>query len=86
MGSRIVWEKPQLLGNNVNMLMPSSDAADHDEYVKRYLRTGEARLIGKGRQVVAQRKDGTSFAITLCLRYRASARAPSSGGTLPPTF
>jgi two-component system sensor kinase FixL len=59
----------KLLGNNVNMLMPSSDAVDHDEYVKRYLRTGEARLIGKGRQVVAQRKDGTSFAITLCLRY-----------------
>jgi len=76
------YSRKELLGSNVNVLMPRSDAADHDEYVKRYLRTGEARLIGKGRQVVAQRKDGTSFAITLCLSENKAPNHHTFCGTL----
>lgn len=76
------YSRKELLGNNVKVLMPRSDAADHDEYVKRYLRTGEAHLIGKARQVVAQRKDGTSFAITLCLSENKSNNHHTFCGTL----
>lgn len=51
----------EVIGQNINMLMPEETAADHDSYMKRYLDTREARIIGIGREVEAQRKDGTVF-------------------------
>jgi two-component system, LuxR family, sensor kinase FixL len=52
-------------GRNVSMLMPSPDRQRHDSYLARYLDTGEKRIIGKGRIVVGQRRDGTSFPMEL---------------------
>lgn len=55
----------EVLGRNVNMLMPSPDREQHDGYVRHYLATGEQRIIGIGREVTAQHKDGRTFPVHL---------------------
>jgi len=60
-------------GQNVSMLMPSPDRERHDAYLKRYLATGERHIIGIGRIVVGQRKDGTTFPIHLTVGELRSA-------------
>ncbi|MCG6156524.1 PAS domain S-box protein [Rubinisphaera sp. ICM_H10] len=51
----------ELLGQNVSILMPSPDREQHDSYLRRYLETGEARVIGIGREVTARHKTGRTF-------------------------
>ena len=50
-----------LIGTNVSVLMPEPHRSQHDTYIARYLATGDARVIGIGREVEGQHRDGTRF-------------------------
>ena len=54
-------------GRNVSMLMPSPDREQHDGYIARYLSTGQPRIIGTGRVVVGERRDGSTFPMELAV-------------------
>ncbi|MFG1319715.1 sensor histidine kinase [Xanthobacter autotrophicus] len=57
----------EAVGQNVSILMPAPHRGAHDGYLVRYLTTGERRIIGVGRVVVGERKDGSTFPMELAV-------------------
>jgi two-component system, LuxR family, sensor kinase FixL len=59
------WAPSEILGRNISRLMPEPYRTKHDGYLGHYLTTGERRIIGIGRVVAGERKDGTTFPMEL---------------------
>ena len=57
----------EAVGQNVSILMPQPYGGQHDAFLARYMATGEKRIIGVGRLVVGQRKDGSTFPMELAV-------------------
>lgn len=61
------YKAEEVIGKNVKMLMPDENARYHDAYVSNYIRTGDAKIIGIGRQVEGLKKDGSVFPMELAI-------------------
>lgn len=59
------WRVEEAIGQNVSILMTAPDRERHDGYLENYYRTGERRIIGAGRELVGERRDGTTFPLEL---------------------
>lgn len=57
----------EMIGKNISALMPSPHHEAHDGYLQKYLHTGEAKVIGIGREVIGRRKDGSLFPMDLAV-------------------
>lgn len=61
------YPESEVAGKNVAILMPSPYREKHDDYIAYYRQTGEKKIIGIGREVTGQRKDGTTFPMDLAV-------------------
>jgi two-component system sensor kinase FixL len=68
------WATAEIVDQNIKLLMPSPYRENHDGYLDRYLTTGERRIIGLGRVVVGERKDGSTFPMELSVGEMRSSQ------------
>lgn len=61
------YEKDELIGQNVKILMPDPYREEHDRYLENYHRSGQAKIIGIGREVIGKRKDESTFPMHLAV-------------------
>ena len=72
----------EIIGRNVRLLMTDQDAESHDAHLERYVRTGQSRVLGIGREVVARRKDGSQFPAFLSIGRISGSNPPRFVGFL----
>lgn len=74
------YEAAEVVGRNVNCLMPEPFSSHHDGYLRHYLQSGIKKIIGIGREVRGKRKDGTTFPMDLAVsEVRQSGRILFTG-------
>lgn len=61
------YKAEEIIGRNIALLMPSPHAEKHDEHIHRYIQTGRKNIIGIGREVIAQKKNGLQFPVELAV-------------------
>ncbi len=61
------YDQKEVIGKNISMLMPEPYRSEHDGYLERYQKTRQARIIGIGREVQGQKKDGSIFPFRLAV-------------------
>ena len=61
------YARDEMIGHNIKMLMPEPDKSRHDGYLEKYNQTGQGKIIGKGREVIGKRKDGSTFPFLLSI-------------------
>src|SRR3569833_1362207 len=59
------YGEPDVVGENVRILMSSPDRERHDQYLVNYLTTGKRKIIGVGRITTALHRDGSTFPMEL---------------------
>lgn len=70
------YKAREVLDKNIHVLMPSPYRMAHDSYIKNYQDTGEARIIGIGREVEGLRRDGSTFPMELAVSELSNAGKP----------
>lgn len=61
------YSQEEALGNNISLLMPSPYKEEHDHYLRCYLRSGDAHILGQRREVVGRRKNGETFPLEVAV-------------------
>jgi PAS domain S-box-containing protein len=61
------YSAEEVIGKNVSMFMPEPYASEHNGHLETYLETGKKNVIGRGREIVGKRADGTVFPISLAV-------------------
>jgi len=57
----------ELLGKNISMLMPEPERNNHNEFIARYLHTGDTKILGMTRELAGQRKDDSVFPMEVAI-------------------
>lgn len=76
------YSADELIGSNVSILMTEPDRSQHDSYLSRYMKTRDSKIINRGLQVRARRKDGSEFPVDLTVSETTVGDETTFFGTL----